>query len=85
MIGEGLVLLDGRPDAGGDGDAEDRDSQPLVLEAKEGPGAAEWHAGHYRGWKPSALARALRVAELADLAGGAMTLEALKGHADAVR
>jgi histidine ammonia-lyase len=76
VMGEGMVLVDGRQipaalamlQAG---------LKPLVLEAKEGLALLNGTQA-ITAVGGLALARALRVAELADLAG-AMTLEALKG------
>jgi histidine ammonia-lyase len=76
IIGEGMVLSDGRllPTAMAMLQAE---IKPLVLEAKEGLALLNGTQA-ITAVGGLALARALRVVELADLAG-AMTLEALKG------
>ncbi len=76
IIGEGMVLSDGRrlPSAMALLQAE---IKPLVLEAKEGLALLNGTQA-ITAVGGLALARALRVVELADLAG-AMTLEALKG------
>jgi histidine ammonia-lyase len=76
MIGEGMVLLEGRPMPAAMAMLK-TGLQPLVLEAKEGLALLNGTQG-ITGVGGLALARALRVVELADLAG-AMTLEALKG------
>jgi histidine ammonia-lyase len=76
MIGEGLVLLEGRPMPAAMAMLK-AGLKPLVLEAKEGLALLNGTQA-ITGVGALALARALRVAELADLAG-AMTLEALKG------
>jgi histidine ammonia-lyase len=76
MIGEGMVLLEGRPMPAAMAMLKTGLS-PLVLEAKEGLALLNGTQA-ITGVGALALARAVRVAELADLAG-AMTLEALKG------
>jgi histidine ammonia-lyase len=76
MIGEGMVLLDGREMPAAMAMLK-TGLQPLVLEAKEGLALLNGTQG-ITGVGGMALARSLRVVELADLAG-AMTLEALKG------
>ncbi len=82
IIGEGMVLLDGRPMPAAMAMLK-TGLQPVVLEAKEGLALLNGTQA-ITGVGALALARALRVVELADLAG-AMTLEALQGDADAVR
>ena len=76
IIGEGMVLSDGRllPTAMALLQAE---IKPLILEAKEGLALLNGTQA-ITAVGGLALARAVRVAELADLTG-AMTLEALKG------
>ncbi|HVT95900.1 MAG TPA: histidine ammonia-lyase [Acidobacteriaceae bacterium] len=76
MIGEGMALLEGRPMPAAMAMLK-TGLRPLVLEAKEGLALLNGTQA-ITAVGSLALARALRVAELADLAG-AMTLEALKG------
>ena len=76
IIGEGMVLLDGRPMPAAMAMLK-TGLRPVVLEAKEGLALLNGTQA-ITGVGALALARALRVVELADLAG-AMTLEALKG------
>jgi histidine ammonia-lyase len=76
MMGEGLVLMEGRQIPAAMAMLK-VGLQPLVLEAKEGLALLNGTQA-ITAVGGLALGRALRVAELADLAG-AMTLEALKG------
>jgi len=76
MIGEGMVLLEGRPMPAAMALLK-TGLEPLVLDAKEGLALLNGTQA-ITGVGALALSRALRIAELADLAG-AMTLEALKG------
>lgn len=76
MIGEGMVLLEGRPMPAAMAMLK-TGLKPLVLEAKEGLALLNGTQA-ITGVGALAAARALRVVELADVAG-AMTLEALKG------
>jgi histidine ammonia-lyase len=76
MMGEGLVLVEGRPIPAAMAMLQ-TGLEPLVLEAKEGLALLNGTQA-ITAVGGLALRRALRVAELADLAG-AMTLEALKG------
>lgn len=75
-MGEGMVLLDGRPMPAAMALLQ-TGLKPLVLQAKEGLALLNGTQA-ITAVGGLALARALRVVELADLAG-AMTLEALKG------
>jgi histidine ammonia-lyase len=76
IMGEGMVLLEGRPMPAAMAMLK-TGLQPLVLEAKEGLALLNGTQA-ITGLGTLAVARAMRVTELADLAG-AMTLEALKG------
>jgi histidine ammonia-lyase len=76
MMGEGLVLMEGRQIPAAMAMLK-TGLRPLVLEAKEGLALLNGTQA-ITAVGTLALARALRVVELADLAG-AMTLEALKG------
>jgi len=76
MIGEGMVLVEGRQIPAAMAMLQ-AGLKPLVLEAKEGLALLNGTQA-ITAVGGLALARGLRVAELADLAG-AMTLEALKG------
>ena len=76
VIGEGVVLADGRPVPAAMAMLQ-TGLKPLVLEAKEGLALLNGTQA-ITAVGALAVSRAQRVAELADLAG-AMTLEALKG------